>query len=370
MTAVPFSLRPFTLLPGAVNELVVGAVWVPAQAYPCPSLARLQKADDLAQDIFDNCFGFLKGPDAPNVDWIEMDREIIAVLSNDEYRSNNAFESYMEKGLGVSDEVDGYYRFEGYKLFQFSGPDVTLADVDDPAKVRLVYQVDVQNGVSNIYNWEPRNPNEVLASTGDFYYEPVLKVAGADKGIRDTFRIKEDQFASGDRRLINHKKYYFTAVAYGYNNYLPFDPNRSGDRGQQTPYIESTRNIGDGKNKFYTVIPRRVNDQQLQAINIVPNPYYGFSQYENSPFENVVKITNLPQKCTVTIYALDGQFIRRFERNEEPLPLGSSPHYADLDWDLKNERGMPIPSGAYLVHIMAPGLGERTLKWFGVQRLD
>ena len=47
---------PFTLQPGAVNELIIGVVWVPDQNYPCPSLSRLQKADDVAQDLFDNVF--------------------------------------------------------------------------------------------------------------------------------------------------------------------------------------------------------------------------------------------------------------------------------------------------------------------------
>ena len=65
--------------------------------------------------------------------------------------------------------------------------------------------------------------------------------------------------------MINHKKYYFAAVAYAYNNYLEFDPNRQGDRGQETPYLEGDRNIGDGDNGFYTVIPRKILDRNLQA---------------------------------------------------------------------------------------------------------
>ncbi|MEZ4984049.1 MAG: hypothetical protein R2795_03265 [Saprospiraceae bacterium] len=167
--------------------------------------------------------------------------------------------------MGIPDGVDGKYRFEGYKLFQFSGPNVSLADVDDPTKVRQVYQVDKQNGITKIFNWEGLSPDDNQTPTEEAYFVPELKVNGADQGIRHTFSIKEDQFASGDRRLINHKKYYFAAVAYGYNNYLEFDPTREGDPGQDRAYIESTRNIGDGENNFYTVIPRMILDRQLQA---------------------------------------------------------------------------------------------------------
>ena len=39
-----------------------------------------------------------------------------------------------------------------------------------------------------------------------------------------------------------------------------------------------------------------------------------------------------------------------------------------IEWDLKNNKGIPIASGVYLIHIDAEGLGERVIKWFGVNR--
>jgi len=255
----------FTLLPGAINELIVGLVWVPDQVYPCPSITRLQKADDIAQGLFDACFELTRGPDAPDVDWIELDQEIVAVFSNDTLLSNNAFEAYSERGLGIPAGEDTLYRFEGYKLYQFSGPSVSLADVDDPQKVRLVYQVDQVNDIQKIFNWEGLSPDDNQTPTEDIFFVPKLAVNGENAGIRHTFTIKEDQFAEGDRRLINHKKYYFTAVAYAYNNYKEFNPDAEGDQGQQTPYLEGDRNIGDENNSFYTVIPRKILDRQLFA---------------------------------------------------------------------------------------------------------
>jgi len=46
---------PFLLKPQAVNELIIGVVWVPDLDYPCPDISRLLFADDLAQSLFDNC---------------------------------------------------------------------------------------------------------------------------------------------------------------------------------------------------------------------------------------------------------------------------------------------------------------------------
>ncbi|MBL6871633.1 MAG: hypothetical protein ISQ95_03455, partial [Flavobacteriales bacterium] len=39
-----------------------------------------------------------------------------------------------------------------------------------------------------------------------------------------------------------------------------------------------------------------------------------------------------------------------------------------IDWNLKNKVGIPIASGVYLIHINAPGVCEKVLKWFGVIR--
>lgn len=251
---------PFRLDPGAVNELIVGAVWVADQSYPCPSLTKLLEADDIAQALFDNCFEITDGPDAPDVDFIELDRELVAIFTNDTISSNNAYEAYAQKGLQIpAGTQDSLYVFEGYKLYQLSGPDVTIADLDDPDQARIIYQVDIKNGVNRIFNWQTvDNP------TGEEYYVPELQVEGRDQGIQHTFRITEDQFAEGDRRLVNHRKYYFTAIAYAYNNYLEFEPKDQ--VGQRNPYLEGRRNIGDGDNPYYTVVPRPIVDRNLNTV--------------------------------------------------------------------------------------------------------
>ncbi|MBB4081012.1 hypothetical protein GGR28_003653 [Lewinella aquimaris] len=259
---------PFTLQPGAVNELIIGVVWVPNQTYPAPSIQRLQQADDLAQSLFDNCFDRLDGPDAPDVDLLELDREIVLLFSNDEV-SNNFEESYIEQGLGIPRGEDSLYRFEGYRVFQFSGPDVSLADIDDPDRVREVATYDLSNGVTRLFNWSGLSEDEPDRNPLDqTYFVPELRVNGPDAGIRHSLSITQDAFASGnDTRLINHRRYYFTVVAYAYNNYKSFDPFDFTDPGQPMQYIGSSRNIGDPLtgSDFYTAIPRPILDRDLMA---------------------------------------------------------------------------------------------------------
>jgi len=259
---------PFRLDPGAVNELIVGVVWVPDVQHPNPNIEPLLFADDVAQALFDNCFDITDGPDAPDVDWIELDQEIIAIFTNDDNTSNNAREEYAEVDLQAPTslpEEERTYQFEGYKLFQLSGPNISIAELDDPNKARVIFQVDKRNGISEIFNWTALpNPGSAGANQPDQIWVPESQVQGQDLGIRHTFRITEDQFSDGDRALINQRKYYFTAIAYAYNNYQEFTqfPNVIG---QRTPYLEGRRNIGDGENPFYTVIPREIVIRKLNA---------------------------------------------------------------------------------------------------------
>lgn len=249
---------PFRLDPGAVNELIIGAVWVPDQDYPCPDLNALLGADNIAQDLFDNCFDILDGPDPPEVDFIELNREVVFLLSNPQ-SSNNFKEAYEEVGIGFPDflnDEEKVYEFEGYKVYQLVEEDVSVQDLDDPTKAALVFQCDVKNGISEIYNWSSiPNPDPGQPPV----WIPTQRVDGEDAGIRHSFVVREDRFATGDRRLINHKKYYYLAVSYAYNNFAQFEVNNP-ESTQKIPYLESRRGITK-----YTVVPRPIVYRDLNS---------------------------------------------------------------------------------------------------------
>jgi hypothetical protein len=246
---------PFRLDPGAINELIIGAVWVPDQVYPCLELDELRAADDLAQALFDNCFILPDGPDAPDLDFIELDRELIMVISNDPKTSNNAFENYNERGLDIPrGELDSTYRFEGYLIYQLADGNVTTGELEDPEKARLVFQVDRNNGVSKLYNW-----TTVPGPNNTDIWVPIEQVEGAEDGIRHTLRITEDQFASENRRIVNHKHYYYLAIAYAYNEYTPFDPLTL--IGQRRPYLEGRRNI-----RIYDPLPHPQTFKMIRGM--------------------------------------------------------------------------------------------------------
>jgi hypothetical protein len=85
---------------------------------------------------------------------------------------------------------------------------------------------------------------------------------------------------------------------------------------------------------------------------------------------------NLPSKCTVSIYTMNGTLVRKFKRDVlSEISVGYSVTEGrdenlstSIDWDLKNEAGNIVGSGVYIIHVNAGPLGETVVKWFGIMR--
>ena len=107
-------------------------------------------------------------------------------------------------------------------------------------------------------------------------------------------------------------------------------------------------------------ISKSIGEDKLADIKAVPNPYYAYSEYETGRLEYLIKIINLPQECTINIFTVNGVLVRTYEKDDATT--------SSVDWNLKNQDGIPIASGLYIIHIEAPGLGEKVIKWFGVLR--
>lgn len=250
---------PFTLKPTTKNELIIGVVWIPELQYPCPDISKLLEADDLAQNIFDNCFVIPEGPSAPDMDFIELDRQLIAVITNEpgNPENNNIHENYAEWDLsspGDRDDEDFFYKFEGYEIYQLKN--ITSSDISDPNQALLVRQMDIKNDIDILFNWEfVPDP-----SGGADIWFPVEQVNGNNEGIDHSFLITTDRFAAGDPRLVNNKEYYYTAVTYAYNNWADFEVNESGVTGQRKQYLTGRLN-----GRVYNVTPRPINDLVLNS---------------------------------------------------------------------------------------------------------
>tara|TARA_B100000767_G_scaffold265557_1_gene281747 strand:- start:1198 stop:5430 length:4233 start_codon:yes stop_codon:yes gene_type:complete len=253
------SAGSFTLQPGAVNTITTGVVWARAKSGGQTASVQLLKIYDReAQALFDNNFNILNGPDAPDLSVIELDKELIFTLSNGE-SSNNQNESYSEKDPYITKptNIANYpdYKFQGYLVYQLKNSTVSVTDLDDLDKARLVFRSDINDTVLGIVN---QYLDPILG-----VYTPIEEVASVlsqgvvgsvDQGVQYSFQITDDRFALGNTRLVNHKTYYYMSLSYGYNraeeNSSPYDVNAADYDGRNQPYISGRRNI-----QVYSGIP-------------------------------------------------------------------------------------------------------------------
>lgn len=249
------SAGAFTLLPGAVNTITTGVVWARAtNGGPLASIDLMKTADDKAQALFDNCFKVLNGPDAPDLTIQELDKELLVYITN-KPTSNNYNEQYSEEDpliitpVNVTSAYDSLYRFQGYQVFQLKDATVSVNDIHNPDKARLAVQCDIKDFKTN---------GDPVAQLINYYFDanlnasvPVEEVNGVNEGVIHSFKITQDLFATGDRTLVNHKQYYFMAIAYGYNEYKKYEQdNPLFSDGQKKPYKAGRRNV-----KVYSGIP-------------------------------------------------------------------------------------------------------------------
>jgi len=276
------SAGPFVLEPGDFNNITMGVVWARASAGdPFESVKLLRQADDKAQALFDNCFEIVSGPDAPDVAIQELENEVIIYLTNNNSLSNNFNEDYVMFDPGIPKlDVDGEeydslsrsYTFQGYQIYQLSDNTVSAADLNDIEKARLIFQCDVMDDIVNVVNYV-QNEEMGLAV-------PFLMAQGENEGIQHSFRVTKDAFAQGSNILINHRTYYFMALAYGYNEYEAY--NAVTGTGQDVQY-KASRKGAVGSIRTYSGTPH------------LPSPESG-GTIQNSDYGDGVVVTRLEGK--------------------------------------------------------------------------
>ncbi len=248
------SAGTFTLEPGAVNYVTTGIVWARAsQGGLLASVDLVKLADDKAQALFDNCFKLIDGPNAPDLAIRELDNRLIFSIQN---YHNEMVELYSQEDptiVGVDDSLKKF-NFQGYQVYQLRDATVTTADIGDADKVRLLFQCDIKDGTAQIvnFNYDPQLNANV----------PVEMVNGADNGIVHTFEVRQDLFATGNTKLVNHRTYYYTIVSYAFNEYKKYDPNDPAALdGQKKPYLAGRNNI-----KTYSAIPHNWSPENAGQI--------------------------------------------------------------------------------------------------------
>jgi hypothetical protein len=91
--------------------------------------------------------------------------------------------------------------------------------------------------------------------------------------------------------------------------------------------------------------------EDVKNINVAPNPYYGAHSGDYNSAGSWVQFTCLPTECTIRIFDLAGNQVRKLVKNDPGTSL--------LRWDLRNQSGYTLASGIYIFYVEIPGIGTK-----------
>jgi hypothetical protein len=144
------------------------------------------------------------------------------------------------------------------------------------------------------------------------------------------------------RNLLPSRKYYFAVTAFDY-----------GSPGHGLASLET-----NPANNMIAEYPQNTTELvESRHLNVVvyPNPYRADAQYRELGFEGqgleylpverirALHFTNLPYKCKIRIFTLDGDLVREIDHNYEPGQPGSMHE----TWDLITRNTQAVVSGIY-----------------------
>ena len=279
------------------------------------------------------------------------------------------------------DVVTGYSDFEGYKIYKsldggntWGNPDDMIYDTDGIfAGWRPYQQFDlsaVEDSLHCIYSNDkncPDGQNRGHAINGQDPYFPWFNL-GTDTGFES---IKFDTVINGDsmkyvfkdENVIDGLEYTYSVVSYDMGVEPPFkvkynetdngqyimqvDTNFSNPDQWANPEgyasIENSKGTTVLDRNFVQVYPGVKPMENLEKIQVVPNPYKVGSGFKESEHLRQIRFTNLPENCVIKIFTLTGEAVSTITHNDESS--------GNAWWDLRSMNNQEISPGLYIYYV-------------------
>lgn len=104
-------------------------------------------------------------------------------------------------------------------------------------------------------------------------------------------------------------------------------------------------------------------DEQLEQIQVVPNPYYVTHEGIRSSFEGRLYFTRLPRKATISIYTTAGDLVVTYKHDETTSQDPST--FGTYVWDLLSKNGQRAVSQMLIAKIETPE-GAQVMRKFSI----
>jgi len=237
----------------------------------------------------------------------------------------------------------------GYQEFGSNGlPNIPLAAYDLKTGKRLA--------VGMLEN------NSFYGFVDGKYWPPKYSSSGYISDNHEVLFIYADEYSAtanpnytqNDREIFNNTKYGPLPIMYFINAYRTVD--KFSFANEVTIYVNNPLTPTD---KFTFIVPGTTESldnarQDVDKVNVFPNPYYAVNPQEINPYQRFVTFTHLPNRATIKIFTVSGQLIKIIEKDDNSQIIR---------WNLATDNNLYIASGIYVARVDMPDIGRvKTLK--------
>ncbi len=215
---------------------------------------------------------------------------------------------------------------------------------------------------SNPYNEDPSNPKDLVYFAPQDYNQSGLGGPGQIRKVfpNAPYPTTLDLEAAPDSELTNNGELKYFEYAFEIDSILPTVPYyinvTAFDYGSPQSGLASLEtSVSLGAKQTYPLAEwDQVKKDDLKVF-VYPNPYRLDGGYRNLGFEGrreadrpddrvrEIHFANLPPKCTISIFTLDGDLVREIDHNMNP----SDPNSTHDSWNLITRNTQLVVSGLY-----------------------
>jgi len=164
--------------------------------------------------------------------------------------------------------------------------------------------------------------------------EYTYSVVGYDMGVEPTYVTRYISIGDGQ---------FETVVDTNYSN-----PNEwANPEGYAS--IENSKGTTILDRNFVQVYPGNQPRENLDQVQVVPNPYIVRSNFKESEFLRRIRFTNLPSHCRIRIFTITGECVVGCDANN--LFEHKSDVTGNAWWDMRTVNNQEIAPGLYLFHV-------------------
>ena len=250
---------------------------------------------------------------------------------------------------------------------------IGIGTPDDPSDDYQMYGIIIDSNGDGIWNYDGTDHSGSSATNDPqtdwlYFYNPTGHSNEEPAGTA-AYDLIVDSIRAGTWTGFTGAEVIARQVLFNWNGGDVNDPTFPANVNQQLPedgtvfrYVTNKPNTTADVFAFATTAPvasRAMAEQDVENVNVYPNPYYAFNPQEPDRFNRFVTFSHLPNKATLRIFNLGGIQVRQLNKDDDAQ---------FLNWDLRNENNLPVASGMYVVHIDMPDLNkEKVLKLYVIQ---